>query len=108
MDSPIVSNILRQLCHCRARHCLRSKTNLRNQASILQRRNASNTSEDVTQQERKWQPRIALRNTEKVGDYERFPMVTAEELRSRKDRPKRVKMLLRDFIEGNFYDDTTL
>ena len=37
---------------------------------------------------------------DKLRDYERYPMVTAEMLRSRRERPKRIKMLARDFIEG--------
>ena len=38
---------------------------------------------------------------DKMRDYERYPMVTAGMLRGRKERPKRVKMLARDFIEGD-------
>lgn len=34
-------------------------------------------------------------------EYEKFPMVTADQLRSRRERPRRVKMFTRDFIEGN-------
>jgi hypothetical protein len=41
-------------------------------------------------------------------EYNKYPMVTADQLRGRRDRPRRVKMLTRDFIEGNFgtYDWT--
>jgi hypothetical protein len=31
-------------------------------------------------------------------------MLTAMDLRGRKERPRRVKMLMRDFIEGGFAD----
>ncbi|KAL1844638.1 hypothetical protein VTK73DRAFT_2126 [Phialemonium thermophilum] len=33
-------------------------------------------------------------------EYKKYPMVTAMDLRARKERPRRVKMLMRDFIEG--------
>jgi hypothetical protein len=33
-------------------------------------------------------------------EYQKYPMVTADQLRGRRERPRRVKMLTRDFIEG--------
>jgi hypothetical protein len=33
-------------------------------------------------------------------EYKKYPMVTADQLRGRRERPRRVKMLTRDFIEG--------
>jgi hypothetical protein len=33
-------------------------------------------------------------------EFQRYPMVTAMDLRGRKERPRRVKMFMRDFIEG--------
>jgi len=33
-------------------------------------------------------------------EFDKFPMVTADQLRSRRERPRRVKMFTRDFIEG--------
>lgn len=41
---------------------------------------------------------------DKLRDYERYPMVTSDMLRSRRERPKRVKMLARDFIEDSLYN----
>lgn len=37
---------------------------------------------------------------DKADEYKRFPTVTSDMLRHRKERPRRAKMLMRDFIEG--------
>ncbi|KAI1003030.1 hypothetical protein K3495_g5174 [Podosphaera aphanis] len=41
---------------------------------------------------------------DKAGEFEKYPMVTANHLRSRRERPRRVKMLTRDFIEDSLYN----
>lgn len=41
---------------------------------------------------------------DKLAEYKRFPLVTADELRSRKERPRRTRMLMRDFIEDSLYN----
>ncbi len=33
-------------------------------------------------------------------EYKKYPMVNCQDLRGRTERPRRVKMLMRDFIEG--------
>lgn len=48
----------------------------------------------------KWVPRPEKFPEDRMGELEKYNWVTAQTLRSRKQRPKRVKMLMRDFIEG--------
>lgn len=38
------------------------------------------------------------------AEYDKYPMYTADQLRERRERPKRVKMLTRDFIEDSLYN----
>jgi len=47
-----------------------------------------------------WQQRTDISPPDKLEEYGKYPMITATELRSRRERPKRVKMLARDFIDG--------
>lgn len=51
-----------------------------------------------------WQQRTDLFPLDMSAEYEKYPMVTADQLRGRRERPRRVKMLMRDFIEGNSSD----
>ncbi|KAL8774859.1 MAG: hypothetical protein Q9209_000798 [Squamulea sp. 1 TL-2023] len=51
-----------------------------------------------------WQQRSDILPPDKAKDFAKYPMVTANTLRPRKDRPKRVKMLTRDFIEDSLYN----
>ena len=56
--------------------------------------------DDDSTRESNWQQRTDLFPQDKSKDFERYSMVTADMLRSRNERPRRVKMLTRDFIEG--------
>ena len=47
-----------------------------------------------------WQQRTQILPPDKLQEYEKAPLVTAHLLRGRRERPRRVKMLTRDFIEG--------
>lgn len=47
-----------------------------------------------------WQQRTDIWPADKAEEFERYPIVTAQQLRGRRERPRRVKMLIRDFIEG--------
>lgn len=50
-----------------------------------------------------WQQRTDILPPDKMKEFEKYPMVTSDQLRSRRERPKRVKMLVRDFIEGESF-----
>ena len=55
---------------------------------------------DPANAESLWQPRIELVSVDKGAEYQRYEAVTANDLRGRVRRPRRVRMLMRDFIEG--------
>lgn len=111
MDSPIVTQLFRQLFRHGHPAC-QSRRNLTNLASAIhhgrqlrqiralssehRRRGALSTSE----KERQWQQRSNVSPVDRTEDLGRYPTVTAKDLRSYKERPRRVKMLMRDFIEG--------
>lgn len=111
MDSPIVTQLFRQLFRHGHPAC-QSRRNLTNLAGAIhqgrqlrqvralssehKRRGALSTSE----KERQWQQRSNVSPGDRTEDLKRYPTVTAKELRSYRERPRRVKMLMRDFIEG--------
>jgi hypothetical protein len=53
-----------------------------------------------TTRESRWTPRKHAFPHERTEEFDRYPLVTAEMLKNRRERPKRVKMVLREFIEG--------
>ena len=66
------------------------------------RRSQDNDGDDDSKGMSSWQMRTDMFPPDKLREYERYPMVTSDMLRSRKERPQRVKMLTRDFIDGSF------
>lgn len=53
-----------------------------------------------TTNESDWQQRTELFTLDMTDEYKSYPTVTANELRTRKERPRKIKMLMRDFIDG--------
>ena len=125
MDSPIVTQLFRQLFRrhpaCQSRRNLATlTTTLRDvrrqrlqeqQLRYLQQhrqhrsyanRGRGGTGAGTPQAETNWQQRTDMFQHDMSDEFQRYPMVTAMDLRGRKDRPRRVKMLMRDFIEGWF------
>lgn len=104
MDSPLVTQLFRQLFSHRASQCLARGHRPALAAARIphyQRRGkATRLGEGETTRESRWTPRKNAFPYERTEEFERYPMVTSDMLRSRRERPRRVKMLLRDFIEG--------
>ncbi|KAK3047672.1 hypothetical protein LTR09_010930 [Extremus antarcticus] len=75
-------------------------------ASLQQRRLRSTRQqqEQKTSVESSWQQRTDHFPQDKVEEFKRYPNVTADMLRGRRERPRRVKMLMRDFIEDSLYN----
>ncbi|KAH0609095.1 uncharacterized protein H6S33_001323 [Morchella sextelata] len=101
MDSPFVSSLFRSLFHRRAHLRLRAGLN-----GYSQRRNLMGFKLPVAPDSDKntWQPRSTFLQRDRSEEYERYPMVTAQQLATRTERPKRVKMLVRDFIDDSLYN----
>ena len=105
MDSPLMAQVFRRLLSHQTCSRLRFHPALsRRSSNAPGRRYYRSSSEDVDDdrgQTSSWQQRTDIFPPDKLREYERYPMVTADALRNRRERPKRVKMLARDFIDGN-------
>ena len=73
----------------------------RGKASTAAPRTTPRMGEGETKRESRWQPRRNAFPHEREEEFQRYPLVTSDMLRSRRERPRRVRMLLRDFIEGS-------
>src|SRR5450755_81961 len=106
MDSPIISRLFRQLFTHRPCQSLRSHSALpfriqharRTQVRCVSSRRDG--GDDATRNESNWQQRTDIFQMDMSEEYKKYPMVTADQVRGRRERPRRVKMLTRDFIEG--------
>jgi hypothetical protein len=105
MDSPIIARLFKQLFSHQRCQALRSQTTLSSHvqdARRIQRRCVS-TGSEKRRSDANWQQRTDILPFDMKEEFDTYPMLTANQLRTRKERPKRVKMLTRDFIEGLFY-----
>ncbi|KAI2468732.1 DUF185-domain-containing protein [Annulohypoxylon bovei var. microspora] len=120
MDSPIVAQLFRQLFRhpaCQSRRnlatlssCLRYGRRV-HQLQHEQRRHMATRPHTVRggkkglpDKEAHWQQRSELFAHDMSDEYKAFPTVTANSLRTKSERPRQVKMLMRDFIEDSLYN----
>lgn len=111
MDSPIISRLFRQLFTHRPCQSIRPSASIparahyarRQQIRCMASRQAVEPSGDSS--ESHWQQRMESFPADMAQEYEKYPMVTADQLRGRRERPRRVKMLTRDFIEGIYFPE---
>ena len=104
MDSPVITQVFRRLFSHQICSRIRSHSSLPFRiASTPYRRYSQTNREGINDDDRRessWQQRTDIFPQDKSRDFERYPMVTANALGGRRERPRRVKMLARDFIEG--------
>ncbi|KAH8899232.1 DUF185-domain-containing protein [Thozetella sp. PMI_491] len=109
MDSPAVTQLFRQLfrhpaCPSR-RNFVQLATTIRHVRQLQQRSFATQRGgKSQEKNESDWQQRTNVFPADKSEEYMKYPMVTAAELRGRRDRPRRVRMLMRDFVEDSLYN----
>lgn len=104
MDSPVLTQLFRQLFRHPACRSLRRSPSVftRPQSrSFLTRRTPVNVKRKPHDDIQLWTKRGDYpKNIEE--EYRTYPTVTAKELRNRRERPRQVKMLTREFIDGEF------
>lgn len=100
MDAILMRQWFRQLFSCP--HCATPRRDRLGVRNFWWGRSASKNV--LPNSNATWLPRPSLYQEDKKIEYMKYPTVDAEKLRSWKHPPKRVKMLMRDFIEGLFQD----
>ncbi|KAJ9660815.1 hypothetical protein H2198_002354 [Neophaeococcomyces mojaviensis] len=108
MDCPMVNQIFRQLFTTPARNCLRQQARTRNAYQSMisgQRRHYALRKTDADGQGGStWQQRIDHFPKDMTKQLREYPRVTAKQLKHRSERPRRVKMYTRDFIDDSLYN----
>lgn len=103
MDSPVLSQLFRQLFRPACQSLRRPPSSLSRQSRTFLTRRAP-TKRKSQDDAMLWTKRGDVpKNIDK--EYWSYPTVTAKDLRNRRERPRQVKMLTREFIDGNFGSD---
>lgn len=115
MDSPIVAQLFRQLFRHRPRGCKGNLPNLRNglreplvsapvsySGTHQARAYVARPSRDrgMKKNESRWQQRTNILPQDRSSEFEEYPYISLDELKNRTERPRKVKMSMRDFIDG--------
>lgn len=101
MDSPVLNQLFRQLFrHPACQTSRRAPSSISRQTrTFLTRRSPGIPKRKSQDDGMLWTKRgDIVKNIDK--EYLSYPTVTAKELRHRRERPRQVKMLTREFIDG--------
>jgi hypothetical protein len=109
MDPPIAAQLFRRLSRqpvCQHRRNLALLASSLQHARLqrhLQRRTLSSRRppDDPGSNESNWQQRTEIFQEDMTEEYQNATLVTSNDLKLRRERPRGVKMLMRDFIEGS-------
>nr|POF16785.1 protein arginine methyltransferase ndufaf7 like, mitochondrial [Quercus suber] len=110
MDTPAINQLFRSLARhnfCHDVGFLRPITRryrTKTTDSKLYSRAIKQQEKPKRSAESNWQQRTDHFPLDKAEDFKKYPTVTADGLRGRRERPRRVKMLMRDFIEDSLYN----
>lgn len=106
MDSPAVARLFRRLAthHFCERHVAIQRRTHTTRPRTRTPASKSSPLPVKTTVESSWQQRTDHFPPDRADEFQRFPTVTADQLRGRAERPRRVKMLMRDFIEDSLYN----
>ncbi|KAK6001308.1 hypothetical protein QM012_002639 [Aureobasidium pullulans] len=110
MESAAVSQLFKQLfqhrpCHtCLTRHIRQAPRRLYSSQKQYTSPNYQGRRKEDSKLESNWQQRSTSFPPDKLEEFKRYPQVTSDGLRARKERPRRVRMLMRDFIEDSLYN----
>ncbi|KAF2459984.1 S-adenosyl-L-methionine-dependent methyltransferase [Lineolata rhizophorae] len=117
METPVIANLFRphisrnacQWLHHRPFPCCGIRgmrpVPLQRRAAATGSRYKTRTNDETKDAETSaWKQRMNILSQSKQDECMRYPLITADELRTQRERPKGVRMLLRDFIEDSLYN----